>query len=122
MKSAKVTITGLDALTAKLKAMSPGVNAAAERQLNIVCEDLRGKAAQLAPVDTGDLRGSSFAEVKGLDGIVGFQEVYALRQHEETQLNHPKGGQAKYLEQPYEENRDKYIALIKKAVKEVVEK
>lgn len=121
MKSAKVTITGLDALTAKLKAMSPGVNAAAERQLKIVCEDLRGKAALLAPVDTGDLRGSSFAEVDGLDGAVGFTEPYALRQHE-MDYRHPKGGQMKYLEEPYEDNRDKYIASIKNAVKEVVEK
>lgn len=121
MKNVKVTITGLDGLKAKLRAMSTEVNAAAEKQLGIVCEDLRLKAVDLAPKDTGDLRGSSYAEVKGLDGEVGFAEPYATRQHEELEYQH-KYGQAKYLEQPYEGNRDKYIALIKNAVKEVVVK
>jgi hypothetical protein len=102
MKTTQVTITGLDELKRKLAQMPISVNAAAEKQLSIVCEDLRGKAAELAPIDTGDLRGSSYAEVNGLDGVVGFGEIYALRQHEETQLRHPKGGQAKFLEQPYE--------------------
>lgn len=121
MKTTKVTITGLDELKAKLSKMPISVNAAAERQLNIVCQDLRGKAAELAPVDTGDLRGSSFAEVDGLDGTVGFSEQYALRQHE-MDYRHPKGGQMKYLETPYEDNRDKYIDFIGKAVKGAVEK
>lgn len=118
----KVQIKGLKELEAKLSRMSPDTNKAAERALLIVVTDLRGKAADLAPVDTGDLRGSAFAEVNGLQGVTGFQEVYALKQHEHVEYRHPKGGQALYLEEPYQNNRDKYIDYIGKAVKEAVEK
>ncbi len=33
-------------------------------------------------------------------GVVGFNTPYALEQHERTDFVHPKGGQAKYLEEP----------------------
>lgn len=38
---------------------------------------------------------------------------YALRQHEELGYKHPKGGQAKFLEQPFSENEQKYIDMLK---------
>jgi len=77
-------------------------------------------AVPRAPVDLGPLRGSGFVDVGGAkiahgnaDGsitvtgtapsgatsaTIGFDEIYAHRQHEEVGWNHPKGGQAKYLE------------------------
>ena len=94
--------------------------------------DLLGKSIDLAPIDKGDLRGSGSAvvdneliaqggtsgadlDVSGIDlkdiveSQVGFCERYAVKQHEHTEYKHPEGGQAKYLEQPFRENIDKYI-------------
>lgn len=149
MKTVKVKIDGLEALQSKLKAMPDAVNKEAEKALQIAATDLWGKAAERAPVDTGDLRGSGFAvvgnktvgameedtdpksvrgtipEVSGLNAVVGFAEPYALRQHEDMELNHPQAtgiyGRAKYLEIPYEENRDRYIDDVGKAIKKVIE-
>lgn len=106
-----------------------------------VALDLLSKAVQLAPVDTGDLRGSGSATVNGVEvargsgsgstGIVGaapegdadevwaevgFSAEYAYVQHENLAYNHPKGGQAKYLEKPFVENTEKYIQHIQNSI------
>lgn len=42
-----------------------------------------------------------------LTGAVEVDQVYAAVQHERLDYNHPRGGQAKYLEQPlYDQHRD----------------
>jgi len=103
--------------------------------------DCLGKSVQRAPVDLGDLRGSGHADINGkriatgnrdgsissgdvsemsgnkIEGIVGFTEPYALKQHEDLTLNHPKGGEAKYLEKTLDENSDKYINYLANEVK-----
>ena len=50
-------------------------------------------------------------------GEVGFNEPYALVQHERLDYKHPKGGKAKYLEDPlkmqaaaYEQNLQKHVS------------
>jgi hypothetical protein len=63
------------------------------------------------PVDKGILRGSGYVEppvIDGLDvsvtlGYGGPAGAYALKQHEDETLNHPRGGQAKYLSDPVQE-------------------
>ena len=115
-----VEIEGMDKLNALFSGMPKEVSDSVERELKIVCADLQGKAQNLAPVDTGDLIGSAYNEVKVLDGEVGFTEPYALRQHEQTGYKHPHGGQAKFLEQPYKENRDDYVKNIGDTVKKAV--
>lgn len=67
-------------------------------------EHLRTQAVRQAPVDEGDLRRSASAvNLSGLGLIqaaVTFNRPYAVRQHEELGYRHPKGGKAKYLEDP----------------------
>lgn len=43
---------------------------------------------------------------------------YAWRIHEDLSLNHPNGGQAKYLEQPYRENKAFLFDIVRANVKE----
>ena len=88
-----------------------------KRQLLDIGNDLLSKAVQLAPIDKGDLRGSGKCE-QASDGSVSvtFNTPYALRQHEEMGYNHPNGGQAKYLEQPYNQNIGRYVASLGRAV------
>lgn len=90
--------------------------------------DLASRSCRKAPVDTGDLRNNCSAVINNTKTFenqtatgampqpalkiiaeVGYSLPYALRQHEDMSYNHPKGGQAKYLEQPFEENEQKYI-------------
>lgn len=106
--------------------------------------NMTADAIQDAPVDLGDLRGSGFAEINGtkvakgntngtitvqneanpknnFEGIIGFTEPYALKQHEELEYQHPKGGKAKYLEDAVNRNMQKSINHLTNAIKKVVD-
>ena len=85
-----------------------------------VAFDLLGKAVELAPVDKGDLKGSGSVKIEKNIASVGFEEPYAIKQHEHLEYEHPKGGQAKYLEQPFRENYDKYINQIAEEFKKTL--
>jgi hypothetical protein len=116
-----IKIEGLDELQKILKKMPKEAEKAAMFALEKAATDLQSKAQLLAPVDMGDLRGSAFTEVVGQEATVGFTEPYATRQHEEVGYRHPKGGQAKYLEEPYKENMNRYIDYIGDAIRKAVE-
>lgn len=103
--------------------------------------DLLRRSVKLAPVETGTLRGSGYvdfnnrriAEGTESGGVipkqkvmkslgnpsaeVGFGEKYAAKQHEEVGYRHPRGGQAKYLEEPMKRNTSKYVELIREKAK-----
>jgi len=115
-------IKGSKELNDLLKGIPKRAKDAVRSELKEVMKDLKGKSQDLAPVETGDLKGSAYTDLDDLQGEVGFTEPYALRQHEELEYKHPKGGQAKYLEQPYKQNRDRYIKSIGEAVRKVFEK
>ena len=80
--------------------------------------DLQGKSAREAPVDTGDLR--SNCNTSGMKETgdkawyeVGYDLPYARIQHERLDFNHPKGGKAKFLEDPFNRNKKQYDNAIK---------
>lgn len=75
--------------------------------------DLQGRSVQEAPVDTGDLRANCEVKEETLKVTVGYDLPYAMKQHEELDYNHPKGGKAKYLEDPFNESADNYIEHIR---------
>lgn len=91
------------------------------------------ESQQRAPVDTGDLRGSVMVHLedsvigvgvseqlvpvtplpeKARSGTVSFNTKYAATQHEHIEYDHPRGGQAKYLESVLVENTDRILQLI----------
>ncbi|OZC55059.1 hypothetical protein CH289_07645 [Rhodococcus sp. RS1C4] len=76
--------------------------AGAVKGMEIATEALRGEAVDLTPIKDGVLRASSKASVNEVDdgvvGAVSFNTEYAVKQHEDVGLNHPNGGEAKYLE------------------------
>jgi hypothetical protein len=95
--------------------------AAAEAAVRAVGEDLLGEAQRRAPVEEGTLRASGDLEVKHLPGNlivaeVSFNEVYAARQHEELGYEHPKGGQARYLQSVIQERGARYAGIFAKAL------
>ncbi len=113
-------------------------------------ESILTEAIDETPVDTGTLRRSGTVTVGGLpDGAqvyeaaesgsdmrnafpgpegkgkavyISFNTPYARRQHEELGYQHPRGGKAKYLEDPFNRNKNKVLKMadlqIKKALRE----
>lgn len=51
-----------------------------------------------APKDDRDLVRSGRVRIDDLTGQVAFTAAHAAKQHEDLDLNHPNGGEAKYLE------------------------
>ena len=47
-----------------------------------------------------------------LEGHLVIDQVYAAYQHEELTLRHPRGGQAKYLEEPFHRKHEEYLRSI----------
>ncbi len=100
---------------------------AAIQAIQICAADLKGKSAAQAPIDNGDLRANCSVSPLQQNGKqvwlkVGYDLPYAIVQHERLDFNHPKGGKAKYLEDPYKENAAKYERFIKTAVRQALAK
>jgi len=53
---------------------------------------------------------------------ISFNTPYARRQHEELDYEHPLGGKAKYLEDPFNRNKKKVLQYAEKQVKKALEK
>ncbi|MCL5291280.1 MAG: HK97 gp10 family phage protein [Actinobacteria bacterium] len=111
------------------------VKRAAAKAIMDCALDLLGKSVELAPVDQGDLRANGSVTPNNVSALktagnnvgemiirVGFNLPYAEVQHERLDYSHPKGGQAKYLEQPFEANVAKYQQHIKTEVKRAAAK
>jgi hypothetical protein len=108
---------------ADLSALKERQLAAGERVLEAWMRAVVGEGARLAPIEEGTLRGSGDVEVERLGDVVEatgyFAQVYAARQHEELDWAHPKGGQAKYLEEPFKRNLPRLEPLVGAAVRAV---
>ena len=79
---------------------------------------------------------TAVAPTPRLEGVVGYSLPYALRQHEDLTLPHDRtdgyrradgttvnmvaGGEAKYLEKPFEERKPRYIDRFAKIVEESI--
>ena len=62
------------------------------------------------------------AEGKEKAVYISFSTPYARRQHEELGYNHPLGGKAKYLEDPFNRNKKKVLDYANKQIKKALEK
>lgn len=113
-----IEIEGLEELNAKLSELAKISKEAAANELADIALDLAGKCSNAAPVDLGDLRGDLANPRKegDLEWKVGSDLVYCATQHEHTEFNHPRGGGAKFIERPFNENKDKYIEEIGNAI------
>jgi hypothetical protein len=77
---------------------------------------LQRLSEEVVPVDTSNLKGSSFTRSKGrgfsTDVVVGYTAEYAVYVHERTELRHAPGKQAKFLEGPGREHRKDILESI----------
>lgn len=62
-----------------------------------------------APLDTGALRENAHLDTTNLTSKSEIQITYdidyAIRQHEQLNFHHPKGGKAKFLEDPFNQHQ-----------------
>jgi len=120
------------------------------KALRTGAEIILTEAIDETPIETGTLRRSGTVTMGGLpDGAqvyeaaesgsdmkdafpgpegkekavyISFNTPYARRQHEELGYNHPRGGKAKYLEDPFNRNKKKVLQYTEKQVKNALEK
>lgn len=108
------------------KAMN-AIHAALEDALLTCGADLQEKSVNRAPIDTGKLRENCVVDDAELSsGVVkvGYThevDEYSLIQHERLDFNHPRGGEAKYLENPFNENAQRYTEYIGEQIGEAIE-
>lgn len=128
----------------KLRRLPGRVSDAVGEEVRKIALDLLGESVRRAPVEEGTLRGSGTAHFGGgriasgadfdpsatgdegltggegtdaLSAVVAFNTTYAAFQHERTDFAHPKGGEAKFLERPLEENRGQYERRLAEAAR-----
>lgn len=115
-----VKVEGLAELEARLTAALAGIEERGDGAMRENALDLMGRIQQLAPIEYGELRAS--ADVRKISngvyevGVYG-QGIKAIVQHERLDFNHPRGGQAKYVEAPFNENLNRYIENVRNAAR-----
>ncbi|MEU3097213.1 hypothetical protein ABZ690_21125 [Streptomyces sp. NPDC006967] len=86
----------------------------AVRGLRIGLEHLLQVSRDRVPIEEGTLERSGTVTVDeaNLEGAVSFDTLYAVRQHEDMDLQHDAGRTAKYLEGPLDEESAVIQAII----------
>lgn len=87
---------------------------AARRGITLAGEHLLSESRDLVPLEEGTLErsGAVVVDEANLKATVVYDTPYAVRQHEEMDWQHAPGRQAKYLERPFNRERDTMQALI----------
>lgn len=80
--------------------------------LLLALEFVLAESRKIVPLDEGTLERSGKAAVDGLNGVISYDTVYAVRQHEELTWRHAPGRTAKYLERPMLNTRDQQLRLM----------
>lgn len=98
---------------------------AGKKALLECAQDLKRRSQEEVPVKGGDLQGScNVSDINGtgkeMTVTVGYNTDYDLRQHEHTEYNHPNGGKAKYLEDPFKAHEQRYQTYIANEIKKAL--
>lgn len=110
-----VELEGFKEVYQKLGLLEEEIIETAFKGIKKLGEVILGESQKLVPVDTGTLKrsGTTQSSKKDHSVTISYNTPYARKQHEDNTLNHPRGGQAKYLERPFNEKSgeaETYIA------------
>ena len=107
-------ISGVSPTRANMKRLATTYGVAFHQEYAKLPRELLDAARELIPVDTGASKKSGRIIKDDGDTVVAFggleietprgtkdTATYNVRLHEDLEMNHPHGGQAKFLEQPY---------------------
>lgn len=103
MADFEINFRGIDALQARLTTLGERFGPVAGAALRAEAEIEMTEAKRRTPVRTGVLRNSGTVTGPNAEGEVllsfgGAAEEYAIEIHENMEMFHPRGGQAKFLE------------------------
>ena len=101
----------------KLPQVAGQARQAARQGLALGAEHLLTASQAQVPVDEGTLRRSGAASQDGDTAAVSYDTPYAVRQHEELGYRHPRGGKAKYLEDPLTQEQDTIRRIVSTQVR-----
>lgn len=106
-----------------LRAIGTAQRGGAARGLHLATEHVLGVARTRVPIEEGTLERSGTASVDEdtLTGAVSFDTPYAVRQHEDMDLKHDAGRQAKYLESALASERQTCRDLIARSIRNGLE-
>jgi hypothetical protein len=100
-------VVGIGELRAKLRRLPVTAQFAVAQGGYAAMQVIMEEARALCPVEEGWMRASGFVARPSMttrgtvtvnSGFGGASEEYVVRQHEDTSLSHPNGGQAKWFE------------------------
>lgn len=113
-------VTGLNKVLNNLNSQITRIEGAAMAGLYEAGLGIEAVAKKRAPIEFNNLRPSGYTR-RVTDGSaaveVGFTEAYAVYVHEDLEANHPRGGQAKYLQSAVDDNRERIVEIIKRRAK-----
>lgn len=108
-------------LDSRIPEVRAGVSAAITEAMQAGADLLLEKSNALAPVKDGDLRASGQSVAHGARAEVGYSAPYAIRQHEGLNFNHPRGGEAKFLETAFHAYSSQILDEVAQTLREVLE-
>jgi hypothetical protein len=129
MSDVTATFHGVDEFRNNLRKLKGGLRAGVQRELYADTVAVMAESQEIVPYRTGELHDSGEVDrpVTTGSGIhvklhYGSPTVrYALKQHEDLQLQHPNGGQPKFLETPLRKWTAKGPAdVVKRALKDAL--
>lgn len=92
----------------------------AERALQAGADLLLDESNRIAPIETGDLIRSGRAVANSDEAAVGYNSVYAARQHEELGWRHDAGRQAKFLENSLRRHSDRIVDAMAEEIRDAL--
>lgn len=100
------------------------ITKAAIKGMKVTAQNILGESKKIVPVDTHTLQESGHIKTDTIKQIttISYNTPYALKQHEDPNLNHPKGGEAKYLEKPFNEKKGELEINIGNEIHKVLQK
>ena len=118
----KALRTGAEAILTESIDETPIDTGTLRRSGTVTVGKLPDGARVYEAAEAGTEHKDAFKEELGKEKAVyiSFNTPYARRQHEELDYNHPRGGKAKYLEDPFNREKSKVLKYADKQIKKAL--
>jgi len=118
----KALRTGAEAILTEAIDETPIDTGTLRRSGTVTVGKLPDSARIYEAAESGNEMKDAFPDPVGKEKTVyiSFNTPYARRQHEELDYEHPRGGKAKYLETPFNANKNKVIQYADKQIRKAL--
>ena len=118
MAISKVTISGLDQVLKNLNNEIKRIQFTTKAGMRQAALLVKGRAQRLTPVDTGNLKGSTYVEVfntpHGWGAEIGYTAYYAVFVHEINKNYRSPGTGWKFLERALSQSQKEILEILRK--------